>query len=546
MHKCIRSIKGRASDSSSDTDTWIATLAKGTTFKNDYDPESDRINISCAFLKIGVNPASIRIQPGDEETFVQREAQFEKRVKAALGLQYEFQVYETIIRPILDNSVCCLFLRPYLASYNCRYEDLRTTLAVGLADLPQGKVEAALDRNLSFIIKGPKAKPIAAEAKEAEATDPKKARPEKRKAIDDLPPDDEVFDKPSPDMRYMVLTTEYGKKTYTYNEFLRRVANTYSKTTVATQILIALYVMEKSKLMHNDLHGLNILIEEYDDDKAVVETYEIEDIPSFSMFVAFRVKIFDFDHASCALLGPNALWQTNGFEANTDLACLFRWLLARGQTIVDKSLLGRLFDGSSIVADYEQVAQTGQTDLRWCDAKGVQIKGSILGAIKDLASWFNRQKPLSRGFTFVINSDVFMANGTIYQEHTWKTRAKDREVQYKAVNKLFMEEVQKCKGEQKELMNRVAEMNVNIQQLQRALRAQSQAGPLSPIRATEIRANTRRDEPGSATKVRRENARQIDTPPRDSATKVRRTAPSGYASQATRSATPKKSGTKNM
>jgi hypothetical protein len=119
-------------------------------------------------------------------------------------------------------------------------------------------------------------------------------------------------------------------------------------------------------------------------------------------------------------------------------------------------------------------------------------------------------------------------------------------VQYKAVNKLFMEEVQKCKGEQKELMNRVAEMNVNIQQLQRALRAQSQAGPLSPIRATEIRANTRRDEPGSATKVRRENARQIDTPPRDSATKVRRTAPSGYASQATRSATPKKSGTKNM
>lgn len=105
--------------------------------------------------------------------------------------------------------------------------------------------------------------------------------------------------------------------------------------------------------MHNDLHGLNILIQNYGE-KTVTDTYEIEDIPPFSMSIQYRVKVFDFDHASCDFLGENPLWLTDGFEPNKDLACLYRWILSVGQPMIKRTHIDELFDTSKIVADYKK------------------------------------------------------------------------------------------------------------------------------------------------------------------------------------------------
>lgn len=397
MHKCIDHLQGRASTSASDTDTWVAKLSQGTTF--DGEP------IRQVFLKIGVSPASVRIQPGDPSTFYQREAQFEKKMRASLGLQYEFQVYDRIIRPILDNDVCILFLRPYLASYNCRYDDLLATLKEGLHNQPADKVQAALNRNLSFIMNGPKVK----SAEEVKAAEPGKPdKPEKRKAIHDFTPDDESFDQPSPDVRYMVLATEF-KPVSSYYQFLRTVDDTYDDSAVLMQILVALFTMEKSRLMHNDLHGFNILIEQLA--KPVVDTYEIEGIEPFTVTIRYRVKIFDFDHASCDFLGPNPLWPSQGFEQNRDLACLYRWLLPQGQTVVERSLIDEVFNTKQIVADFKKVTAAGERDLRWCDAQGKQLTGSIFAALKKISAEVNNQPRLEPSpFPFVINQEIGRAH----------------------------------------------------------------------------------------------------------------------------------------
>ena len=493
MDICIREIKGRPSSSLSDTDTWIAALRPETMFNGEY--------VSRTFLKIGVSPASVRIQPGDEDTFPQRLAIFQKRMKASLGLRYEFQVYERIIRPILDGDVCLLFLRPYLASYNCRYEDLRATLDVGLRGQPRAKVTAALNRNLSFIIKGPKVQAKEEEVKEeakdqepqakeagetagattgakAEAkaqTKPQskvekvqKIKPERRKAIHDLPSDDEVFEPPSPNVRYMVLATQYNL-TIPYYEFLMRQNDPYAEMVVAVQILIGLYVMQKSRLMHNDLHGFNILLEPYS--KPQIDTYKIDNLPAFTISISYRVKIFDFDHASCDLLGINPLWITDGFESNKDLACLYRWMLPHGRDIVVKSVFPQFFDTQQVDIDFEEATAEGERDLRWCDAKGAQIKGSILNALERLGSYFNSHFPMQEdALPFVINDDMFMLNGELYKDHHLKARSRQREAHHKELSQECMTALQKCQQERKELTNRLAEMEANIQQLQKAQR----------------------------------------------------------------------------
>lgn len=459
MHTCIEYIEGRASHSASDTDTWVASLMRGTTFNGQP--------ITHAFFKIGVNPASIRIQPGEADTFLQRQAEFAKRMRSSLGLRYEFQVYDRIIRPILDNDVCPLFLRPYLTTYNCRYKDLHAALLEGLDNQPPAKVGVALNRNLSFIMKGPKPKPVEG-AKAAEDAKAPEQKPEKRPAIHVMPPDDEHFERPSPDVRYMVLTTEYTRPS-TYYDFLRQVSDQYDTISVIMQILVALYTMEQSRLMHNDLHGLNILIQNYGDN-TVTDTYEIEDIPPFSMSIQYRVKVFDFDHASCDFLGENPLWLTDGFEPNKDLACLYRWILSVGQPMIKRTHIDELFDTSKIVADYKKATADVKKDPHWCDAKGTQITRSILDALRQISFDVNNQTPVDpSGFPYIINRDVFMQSGEIYKDHRSKTRLRENQEYFKRTTKSCIDELTKCEQERNALKNRLAEMEANVRQLKRVI-----------------------------------------------------------------------------
>ena len=487
MHTCIDRIEGRASNSASDTDTWIAQLTDGTTYNGEP--------IDYAFLKIGINPASIRIQHGDASTFVKRASQHAKRLRASLGLRYEFQVYERIIRPILDNGICNLFLQPYLVSYNCRYEDLLATLTEGLHGTRPEKVEATLDRNLNFIMNGPKVKP-AEEVKEADGadkvksdaktqtaenlTEAKKAqiaekakaaeppKPEKRRAIHDLPADGETFDKLPSDVRFMVLTTQY-KRTVSYYEYLRQSPLVRDNSAVFTQLLVALYVMEKSKLMHNDLHGFNILIEPQS--KPIAVTYDIQGIPPFTVVVQFRVKIFDFDHASCELLGPNPLWHTDGFEPNKDLACLYKWLLETDNPqIVERSTISALFGTRQLISAYKQERASGKKDERWCDMKGTQISGSLFQALQELSKQTNEQIPMQASpFPFVIRDDMFMQTGEIYKEHRSKRGMREKEAFLTEATKECIAALDQCKRDRADLENRLNEMQANVRQLRRII-----------------------------------------------------------------------------
>ena len=79
----------------------------------------------------------------------------------------------------------------------------------------------------------------------------------------------------------------------------------YETNSIIFQLLHALYVMEQLKLMQNDLHFGNILLEILPEAKII--TITISPKVSVQFRTRYIPKIFDWDRAYCESLGPNPI-----------------------------------------------------------------------------------------------------------------------------------------------------------------------------------------------------------------------------------------------
>jgi hypothetical protein len=356
---------------------WIATLAANVTF-NDQP-------VTKAFMKIGINPRSIRIRGGDYPGKAELSAKAAEQKTKASGLMYEFQVYENVIGPILASHVCPNFLRPYLVSYNCKMEDLLSALQFGMKQFDDPTLQNLLLRSVDFMSNGKKERPA---IHDANGLDP-----------DAIPDAD-------PNLRFMVLTTEY-ENVISYWKFLSPNTNMdmHRRMSVLLQILVALYVMEKSKLAHNDLHVGNILIQGLD--QPTTFTYIING-EVFSIRTDVKALVYDWDWSACESLGANRRIgnQLKPFDRNRDLVRLYKSMTPKNP-IDDpnldpqqRSLMHEVFDLSLI-----------NPEIVPHRSKGAEMPLPLLEAIRLTADAFEPVDPSAE--PYIINDDRFLSNGAL-------------------------------------------------------------------------------------------------------------------------------------
>jgi hypothetical protein len=414
MHQCIAHIKGYKSNSASATDTWECELKPGTTFQGKP--------VLSTFMKIGINPASMP-KPNAEQTALKRQMATD-RIQAASGLMYEFQVYHDIVTPILDADICPNFLRSYLISYNCKYSDLLDSLRIGLSpDIDPSEVHRHLNRNISFLYQGT----------------------EKRPAIQSR--SDLDHQKPSSKLRYMVLTTEFND-VEDYWVWLSSPHTVRSRQAVLLQILMALYVMSKSKLMHNDLRAPNIFVQRLREPETW--TYVINDQSPITVYTPYKALVYDFDRGTSASLGVNVFVKESGlypadmglFEENRDLVCLY------------KSLLGG-HEVDSLIPEYFDVRNVNEK-TEWFLGRGYEVPTSLQTAIRRLSHAFDLP-PSDR--VYRINDDMFMRDGTLNRDHADLSALRAANEQHEKVVADYKVILENCNAEKRRLENELAELS---------------------------------------------------------------------------------------
>jgi hypothetical protein len=433
MFHCIEHIEGKARNSMSDTDTWIVTLSDNTTFNGQP--------VTKAFVKIGINPSSILYTDDVAPPPEILKQMYDRKIKAT-GLMYEFQVYDKVIGPILANHVCPNFLRPYLVSYNCRFQDLQRAMSFGLRDInPDTRLELLL-RNVDYMSNGKKERPA--------IHDQTNLNPK------DIPDENRAW-------RFMVLTTEF-ENVISYWDFLNPEQRVIpiDRMAVLLQILVALYVMEKSKLVHHDLHAGNVLVQRLA--KPTTFTYILNG-EVFSVETEFKAMVYDFDWATCESLGPNARMgeRVTPFKRNLDLVRLYKSMTPKEQ-MADKtldrqhrSLMHKVVDLTHV--DYSIAAHR---------SSGKEIPDSLLGAIQAAASYFQHVKPSDE--PYVINDDRFASNGTLNLDYKILSNIRWNSSQYEDMIIEYRNSLQKCERESVELRRRVTDLEAQLSYVRSLMR----------------------------------------------------------------------------
>lgn len=373
MHKCVTQVKGRKSTSASPTDTWLCTLAPGTTYAGKkYDT---------MFMKIGINPQGINVKSRRIERMFLKEA--------ALGLLYELRVYNQVVSPLIDANICPNFVRSLLVSYNCTYGDLVKTLEKGLP-APRGTAQNRLNRSIHYMIN----------------------REEGRPAISSR--DVKQYPKPSAGHRFMVLTTEHDD-VVNYWDWLHTKPSEEDRNKVALQLFIALYVMQYCRLMHNDLHAANIFIQTLPTVQRV--QYLIEDT-RIAFDTKLKLMIFDFDRATCPWLGEN-LFVTAPLSAALGESPEYREL----QAFEPKRDLAGLCKSFPNAASLRLTRLRQFVDLNldpavpWHNARGDEVDTSIFDAISNASKSVQMHEWDVREAVFKINEFMFNKDGSLNQSH---------------------------------------------------------------------------------------------------------------------------------
>ena len=169
------------------------------------------------------------------------------------------------------------------------------------------------------------------------------ARDEKKLILDKLNTPLELF----PDLKLKMLITgtiEDKKRFPSLSSLIRTPLSVYDLNSIIIQLLHALLVMQQFKIMHNDLHTGNILVEK-------VYPLKVVDLKIGSTVISFKTKfipkIYDWDRSYCDALGENKMLSRerykrlnirNSFKKSQDYYQLMCGLLDKENPLI-KSIL---------------------------------------------------------------------------------------------------------------------------------------------------------------------------------------------------------------
>jgi hypothetical protein len=270
------------------------------------------------------------------------------------SLNYEAKIYEEIIRPLIDFSICPHFIRFLGKGEGCKGTELINIL------MKSGQIErkdaiAQFARNYEYLYSHNEGRPSI-----NEAVGP----------YDSFAPSNQVK-KYACASCFNLLINEVidTKRDMTFGDMLHQ-GKIDRKTvfTILFQILAALYAMSLTKTVHNDLHPWNIYVRKRTHERTTHYQYDhMEYLLSTDLFV----RLYDFDRAYCDRMGNNPCLdeemaeeysQSNEFIPNRDAVKICCYVYKALQKENDKKdLLDALSESPTFT---ERVLGSSELDLK--------------------------------------------------------------------------------------------------------------------------------------------------------------------------------------
>ena len=322
IHKCLTSVVGLPSNSNSPSDTWILNM----------NATYDGIPIQTAFLKFFINPETIY---QSENAFCTRNScrfKTEVPIGSLKALHYEVRVYRDVIRPLLDANICPHFIKYLGGATECTFLNLyKMLLKNGDDDASKRNAVKGLLRSVLYMRLRKPNRPAITQSTtisllngydlfsySEEKESVKNALVEMYPTIGTEAPYHHflMFDyfesvKKNLYTYAFIINEAVPANTVNFKVFFQQQGRTLTPSVwgVLFQIMVGCYTMFLSRLAHNDLHDMNVMVEPLptpQNFKYIINgtLYELQN----QYYIA---KIFDFDHAYTTKLGDRDIKPEN-------------------------------------------------------------------------------------------------------------------------------------------------------------------------------------------------------------------------------------------
>ena len=192
-----------------------------------------------------------------------------ERVRYTYGLDYEAKVYQYITENILFKGESINFI-PFVAKASCNLDEINRKV-----------------RMSNLVVE------------------------EKEKLLPFLSDPLRYF----PDLKLKMFVTgsvEDSKNLIELHDLMKdRTLSMFELNSIVIQLLHALLVMQKHRLMHNDIHFGNILVERVYPHREI--SLKLDDKTTISFKTRYIPKIFDWDRSFCEALGENPVLKSEKY-----------------------------------------------------------------------------------------------------------------------------------------------------------------------------------------------------------------------------------------
>jgi hypothetical protein len=297
---CIESVEGLASNSVSNTDTWVVN------FKNRVN--YDRSSIKKGFIKLWLSRTCVeyKLTKVFNKNFPNRTEKnklIEKHLEEIDSLNYEAKVYRDIVKDLVDSNICPNFIRFLGLGQNCSFSSVSGMLESTLGT----KKDIAFYRNVLLLIRS--------EGLNRRSTTDISSISEYLNNTTKQIADDKKFaslQTVTDNSTFTVLLNEAIKSgTKSWDAYAPGLFNNDNTLNIEIsrllfQLMASIYAMSLSGLTHNDLHQKNAYVEECDR-KQVSYVYGGQ---TFNFETKYVVKVFDFDRSYNKRLKDNEILET--------------------------------------------------------------------------------------------------------------------------------------------------------------------------------------------------------------------------------------------
>lgn len=274
---CLDAFLGFDSNSTSPTDVGLLTLKKGTRYGG---RRVDRV-----FLKMWIaNPTS-------EYALAERDSLF-----------YEMDFYAGVVAPLVEGRAAPFFVRSLASSKSCTFRQAFRLYrkAASPSTLEDADVEERMLRNFAYMFTLTPGRPAIQNAAPPQPLSASDRRQVERTVVDLRAHRDA--------MRFAFLFTESFVGAVTLDAFFAaHVGDRARLTPVLFQVAWACHALVLSRAAHNDLHLGNAFVLTHDEPRGVRFTWVAASgrQRTATVFLRDEIRIYDFDRAFAARLGPN-------------------------------------------------------------------------------------------------------------------------------------------------------------------------------------------------------------------------------------------------